>query len=272
MTDPRPLNPAPTQEVPLPQAPLVRVLAQARFPTILAIRSADRVADLQETLRKTYPNLSQDQVHSIRLGSGETPDVHADLIWRLADREKNPDWRVSLGVDFVTLETSNYESRTNFLDRLRAVLFAVEQAFDPASASRLGLRYIDRLEGEAFERVQDLIHPGVLGIIRPDDSPQSELADSVIQQITETQFQATNGARVQARWGKLPRHATYDSNALETVQEPSWVLDFDMFTTESQPFISEELVTTAKDFAECLYWLFRQMVTVEFLKFHGGEP
>ena len=272
MTDLQPLNPTPTQEVPLSDAPLVRVLAQARFPTILAIRNADRVADLQEMLRKTYPSLSQEQVHSIRLGGGESLDVHSDPIWRLTDREKDPDWRVSLGVDFVTLETSDYESRIDFLDRLRVVLSAVKQAFDPASASRLGLRYIARLEGKAFERVHDLIHPGVLGILRPDGSPESEIADSVIQQITETQFQAPNGARVHARWGQLAKHATYDSNALEAAQEPGWVLDFDMFTTESQPFMSKELVTTARGFAECLYWLFRQMVTVEFLRFHGGEP
>ena len=45
-----------------------------------------------------------------------------------------------------------------------------------------------------------------------------------------------------------------------------------MFTTESLPFASEQLLKTAMGFAECLYWLFRQMVTEEFLRFYGGEP
>ena len=66
MTDPRPLNPTPTPEVPLSRAPLVRVLAQARFPTILAIRDADKVASFQEALRETYPNLSREQVPQYR--------------------------------------------------------------------------------------------------------------------------------------------------------------------------------------------------------------
>ena len=271
MTEPRPLNPTPIREVPLPRAPLARVIAQARFPTILAIRDPDKVAGLQEEVRATYPHLSQEQVHSIELG-GETPNVSQGLIWRLADREKDPLWRASLGVDFVALETSDYVSRGDFLDRLHTVLFALEKAFKPASASRLGLRYIDRLTGEAVDRVADLIQPEVLGIIRPPGNPEPKLGDSVIHLMSETQFLVQDDVRVQGRWGKLPANATYDPNALEPVDEPSWFLDLDMFTTESQPFASEDLLTTATGFAECLYWLFRQMVTVEFLRFYGGEP
>ena len=86
MIGPRPLNPTSTPEVPLARAPLARVIAQARFPPILAIRVPDKVAVVQEALRETYPNLSQDQVHSIELTGGETPNFHQGLIWRLADR------------------------------------------------------------------------------------------------------------------------------------------------------------------------------------------
>ena len=271
MTEPRPLNPTPMPEVPLSRAPLARVIAQARFPPILGIRNPDKVAVLQEALRETYPNLRQDQVHSIELGGDETPNVRQGLIWRLADREKDAPWRVSLGVDFVALETSSYDSRDDFLERLHAVLSAVQLAFKPASASRLGLRYIDRITDEAVDRVADLIHPGVLGIIRPPENPEPALGDSVIHMMTEAQFLAPDGARVQGRWGQLPKNATYDPNALEPVDKPSWVLDLDMFTTEPQPFASEDLVTTAMGFAKCLYWLFRQMVTNDFLTYYGGE-
>ena len=271
MNEPRPLNPTSMPEVPLPRAPLARVIAQARFPPILAIRDPDKVGVLQEALRETYPNLSQDQVHSIELAGDQTPNVRQGLIWRLADQEKDARWRVSLGVDFVALETSSYDSRNDFLDRLRAVVSAVEQAFKPASASRLGLRYIDRLTDEAVERIDDLIHPEVLGIIQPPENLHPALRESLIHLMTEAQFLAQDGARVQGRWGQLPKNATYDPHALEPVAKPSWVLDLDMFTTESLPFASEELLTTAMGFAECLYSLFRQMVTEEFLRFYGGE-
>ena len=271
MNELQPLQPTPIREVSLPRAPLVRVVAQIRFPPILAIRDPDKVAVFQEALRETYPNLSKDQVHSIEMTADQTPNVSQSFVWRLADREKDAPWRVSLGVNFVALETSSYESRGDFLDRLRRVTSGVEQAFNPASANRLGLRYIDRLTDEAYDRVDELIHPKFLGIIDPRDSLGAARSDSVIHLITEAQFLAMDGARIQGRWGKLPANATYDPDALEPVAKPNCVLDLDMFTTESQPFASDGLLTTATGFAECLYWLFRQMVTDEFLRFYGGE-
>ena len=272
MMQPRPLNPTPTPEVPLPRAPLERVIAQARFPPILTIRDPDRVATVQEALRETYPYLGQEQVHSIELGQGQAPSISQGLIWRLADRERNHTWRVSLGVDFVALETSSYQSRDDFLERLSAVLSAVEQGFKPASASRLGLRYIDRLTDGAMDQVTNLIHPDVLGIIKSTGDAQTVLGESIGHMMTETQFVAQGEARVQGRWGLLPANATYDPDGVKPIKSPSWILDLDMFTTESQPFASETLLTTATGFAESLYWLFRKMVTKDFLRFYGGTP
>ncbi len=272
MMEPQPLNTTPAPEVPRPRAPLERVIAQARFPPILTIRSPDKVAVFQEVLRGTYPILSQEQVHSIELGSGQTPNISQGLIWRLADQERDPGWRVSLGVDFVALETSAYDSWGVFLERLCTVLSAVEQGFKPASASRLGLRYIDRLMDEAVDRVTDLVQPDVLGIVKQAGISPPVLGQSVVHLMTEAQFVAQDGARVQGRWGLLPANATYDPDGIKRVGSPSWVLDLDMFTTESQPFASEKLLATATGFATCLYWLFREMVTEEFLRFYGGSP
>ena len=273
MKAPRPLNPTPTREVPLPNAPLARVIAQARFPAILSVRNPDKVAVFQEELREIYPHLNEEQVHAIELTESQTPNVRQGLIiWRLADAEQSPRWRVSLGVDFVSLETSDYKSRQDFLDRLRAVLTAVENAFKPSGAQRLGLRYIDRLTGEAAGAVADLIRPEVLGIIGPTDPRPLDLRDSIVLMMTEARFQGPDGNLIQGRWGILPSNTTYDPNILDPVAGTSWVLDLDMATQEPGPFSTDALVTTAKGFAESLYWLFRRMVTDEFLRFHGGKP
>ena len=48
---PLPLSGPPPAEVQLPNAPLVRVIAQVRFPQILAIRNPDTVAKLQQAVR-----------------------------------------------------------------------------------------------------------------------------------------------------------------------------------------------------------------------------
>ena len=272
MQEPQPLNPTPVTEVPLPRAPLARVIAQVRFPPILAIRDPDRAAVFQDAIREPYPHLSRDQAHSIDLTAGEPPNVHQEVIWRFADRARDPRWQASLGVDFVALDTSDYESRQDFLARLHAVVAAVEEAFRPAEIRRLGVRYIDRLTDEALERVGELFQPETLGIMRPIEDASSELGSSVIHLMNDVQFLARNGSRIQGRWGKLPPNVTYDPSAIDPIAKPSWVLDLDMFTSEPQPFSSEELLRTATDFAACLYWLFRRMVTKEFLDFYGGEP
>ena len=271
MKEPRPLCSMPTSEVPLPRSPLAQVIAQVRFPPILAIHGPETVAGFQEALRETYPHLSKHQVHIIDLTGDPTPNINQDVMWRLADREQDPQWQVSLGTGFVSLATTGYDSRQNFLDRLRTVVSAVEHTFKPADAQRLGLRYIDRLTGEAVERIDDLIRPEILGIMCPSGTSSSALTESIAHVMTEAQFVARNDSRVQGRWGMLPPNATHDPNVLEPIADPSWVLDLDMFTSVPQPFTNENLLTTATSFAECLYWLFREIVSEEFLSFYGGE-
>lgn len=264
------LNPTAISEVPLPRAPLERVISQIRFPRILAIRNPDRVAEFQEFLHKDYPYLTEDQVHNIEMTGDQTPNVQHSIIWRLADQEENASWRVSLGVNFVALETSSYSNRDDFLNRLKAVVSGVENTFQPVSTSRIGLRYIDRLVDEAVERIGEFFQPKVLGIY-PDSKEFVFIpGNSLIHSITEAQFLAKNNARVQGRWGNLPPNTTYDPNTIDPISRPSWVLDFDMFKSESNAFSSEEILNTANEFAESLYWLFRQFVTEEFLKFYGG--
>jgi hypothetical protein len=123
-TPPRPLSGPPPAEVPLPRAPLARVIAQVRFAPILTIRNPDSVAVFQEAVRATYPILSEDRIHQIVMASAGTPDIREGVIWRFTEGEKRQ-WRASLSVDFIALETSAYVSRQDFLERLGAILVAL---------------------------------------------------------------------------------------------------------------------------------------------------
>lgn len=201
---------------------------------------------------------------------GGTPDVREGVVWRFSDSDNSPQWRVSLSIDFVALETSAYISRQDFLDRLRVVLLGLEEAFKPAEARRIGLRYIDRLTGDAVDRIAQLVRPKVLGIIRQDDEPPVTLGGAVIRLLTEALLLAEEG-HIQARWGKLPANMTYDPDALEAVENPSWILDLDMFSSRSQAFVSDNVLATTTTFAQRIYMVFREMITDEFIKFYGGE-
>lgn len=253
-------------EVPLPRAPLVRVIAQVRFPTILSIRNPEEVATFQEKIRRAYPILNQEQVRRVALNAdypASAPTIQEDVVWRFDDRNRK--WRVSLATDFVALETTSYDNRQDFLTRLRSITEAVETTMNPQEAFRLGVRYIDRITGPALQDISKLIRREVLGVSL---CPIGEAAETAL---TQTQFRAEEGS-LQARWGFLPANGTIDPGTLEPIHEPSWILDLDMSSSAPLDFSADLLGNMSERFAQRVYSVFRWMVTADFLRFYGGQP
>jgi uncharacterized protein (TIGR04255 family) len=263
-TLPPPLGGEPPEEVPLPQAPLVRVVAQIRFPPILAIGTPQRVADFQETIRSVYPILREERVPQLMFPApGAVPSIGGALIWRFHDQEPRWRWRASLAIDYLALETRNYTSREDFMSRLRVVVSALEKSFNPREAQRLGVRYIDRLAGEGYDRVTDFFRSAVLGITQTELRPAA-------QQIVMQAVLDTEEGQILARWGQLPAKVTVEPD-IDMIDAPSWILDLDMFTPSAQKFETDELLAKAERFAKRIYSVFRWMVNDEFLRFHRGQ-
>jgi len=258
-----PLIAAVPSEIPLRNAPLVRVIAQLRFPLVIAIQQRDFVAPFQEAIRKSYPVLRQEQVQGMVLAPPNLPiAVPPTTVWRFSDT--SGDWRVSLAPEFLALETTKYSSRTDFLSRLQQVVRALAEHVEPEVIDRLGVRYIDRITVDSVDEISRLVRPEVLGFIA------SKAATHLQHSLSESVF-AVNDNRLLARWGTLPPNATYDPAALEAVPQRSWVLDLDLFREKPQRFAVDELLMEAKQFAERIYAVFRWAVTPEFLRRHGGE-
>jgi len=258
-----PLVASPPAEVPLKDAPLVRVIAQVRFPAILAVEQREFVAPFQEALRATYPVLRPQQTAQIRWSSGVTNVAQPQIAWRFSDVAG--DWRVSLTPEFLALETMKYSSRADFFRRLRVVVEALDEHLQPGLVDRLGVRYIDRITGSAVEEIAGLVRPEVRGIAG------TVAATHAAHALSETLFVLPD-ARVVARWGRLPAGATVDPAALEPAPETSWILDLDMFSAGPVPFTVDRVVADAERFAERIYTIFRWAVTDEFLRRYGGTP
>lgn len=254
--------PAP-REVPLRNAPLVRVIAQVRFPEILAVEQRDFVAPFQEALRAAYPVLRQEQMQSLVMSPiGMTPGK-PQIAWRFAD--VSGQWGVSLTSNFLALETTKYTSRSDFFVRLRAVLAALEEHLEPKLIDRLGVRYIDRITGTDVADIAKLVRPEVRGI------SGTAAATHAAHALSESLFKLPD-AQVVARWGRLPAGATVDPAALEPASEESWILDLDMFSATAVPFVVDDVVSNAQRYAERIYTIFRWAVTDEFLQRFGGTP
>src|SRR4051794_8465468 len=194
-----PLTAPPPAEVPLPEAPLVRVIAQLRFPEILAVEQRDFVAPLQEVLRPTYPVLRQEQTHGVVLSPDGIAAAKPKVAWRFGDVDRQ--WRVSLTSEFVAIETTKYTSRSDFFQRLRRVCEALDANVGPKLIDRLGVRYIGRITGAALDDIGELVRPEVRGILG------TAAATHLTSALSESLFEV-NGARLLARWGCLPAGAT----------------------------------------------------------------
>ena len=242
-------------------APLVRVIAQVRFPEILAIEQRDFVASFQETLREVYPVLRQEQTQGLLLSQAGFAPAKPQIAWRFGDLDGH--WRVSLTPEFVALETTKYTSRSDFFGRLRALVEALDEHVEPKLVDRLGVRYIDRITGVAVDDIAALVRPEVLGITG------TLAASHAVHALSESMFELPD-ARVLARWGRLPPGATVDPGAIEPVSEKSWILDLDMFSAKPVPFAVDSVLEVAQQFAERIYSIFRWAVTDDFLRRYGG--
>lgn len=261
--DYNPLMAAVPPEVPLTNAPLVRVISQVRFPIIVSIEKRDFIGPFQEAIRSTYPVLRAEQTRSVIIGSQAIEPLQSQTAWRFSDVEGK--WRASLSPGFVALETTSYTSRSDFLQRLRVLLGAVNTHIGPKIADRLGIRYIDRVTGEQFPHVDKLVKQEMLGILT------TPAAGQALQVLSEALFDIPHEkGQMQVRWGRLPAKATIDPGAIEPDDRPSWILDIDMFSTEHSPFDPEKLITDARSYAERIYTFFRWAVTKDFLREYGG--
>ncbi len=249
-------------EVPLKNAPLVRVIAQLRFPEILAIEQRDFVAPFQETIRSAYPVLREEQAQGILLGPGGVATAKPQVAWRFSDVAGH--WRVSLTPEFLALETTKYVSRSDFFDQLKSLAKALDEHIDPGQIDRLGVRYIDRITGNAVDNIANLIRPEVRGITG------TIAATHTVHALSESMFDLSD-ARVLARWGCLPPGATVDPAAIEPATEKSWILDLDMFSSAPMPFVVDHVVAEAQRYAERIYTIFRWAVTDKFLLICGGK-
>lgn len=258
-----PLTAETPAEVPLANAPLLRVIAQVRFPIITAIEQSQFIAGFQESLRERYPVLRPETAKSMMFRPDGAVTLPDRTIWRFT--ELDGAGRVTLASEFMALETSQYRSRADFVERLREALVALDEHFKPKLVDRLGVRYIDRVTGDAANDIAKLIRPEVSGL------SGTPIASHVQHAISEVSLKVDKETDMLARWGQLPPNSTVDPSAIESIPERSWILDVDMFSSKPMRFNQDVVVDRAKSFAERIYTFFRWFVNDEFLRRYGGE-
>ena len=247
----------------LRNTPLTGVVVQVKFPEVLSIARVEYIAEFQERIRSCYPLHAQHHGFIFQVTPhGAQPD-RSPLFWRFLDTARK--WRVSVGTNFLALETRAYESRQDLVQRSESVANALSKTINPALMTRIGVRYVDRICGDNLERLHQFVRPEVLGLYNRDHQA------SIVRTISEV-VGDTNVGTISVRCGFMPPNQTHEHDLMPAIGTPSWFLDVDVYQEYGQPqaFDPSEINVQIMELASRAYGFFRWAVSTEFLRAYGG--
>lgn len=250
------------QEIHLHKAPLVRVLAQARWDELTQFKSGfdTRAASLGEILANDYPLATNTEEVQFEVGPQGVVQKPGGRIHQFTST--NDEWTVHFAPTFVTLTSAAYTTRDDFCSRFETVLQAVDSVTSIPRVIRIGYRYVNRIDQEnGFDRLAELVRSDVLGGTRIPG-----LTDDVVvrHSITETLF-ATSRGNLLAKWAVLPVNAAMDPT-IPPVLSPSWVLDLDAFFDGRVDFRPSVIADRARELSSLGYGFFRWAILPAFLE------
>lgn len=159
-------------------SPLVEVICQLRFPTILSIGSTEP-AQFQEQVRGEFPRyMAKQEQQPPRLVNGKLEQAAPITNYNFISTDGL--WKINLTKDFIALSTLRYQNWEEFAQKLDKVLALFIQIYQPAFFERIGLRYINAfsrkrlgLEGELWD---DLINQPFIGVLAEPDVDETQTA------------------------------------------------------------------------------------------------
>jgi uncharacterized protein (TIGR04255 family) len=251
-------------EIQLPDAPLAKVVAQVRYPKPLDFEGESTFDLFGRAIASRYPVGRKVQATAILItpdGIKEQPTPEINWTYQ----NVSGDWQVTVSSQFISLETSKYTSRADFCDRFHEAIQALTKVMHPPVYDRLGVRYVNRLEGEdALNDLHQLVQPvAQAGLVVPHSGVkiQHSLCDTVF---------VDGNSQVQARWGWLPAGVGIDPT-IPNPSAPYWLLDIDSYTGSGGPFEVDALDILTRELAARAYRLFRWIITDEFVSRFGGK-
>lgn len=122
----------------LARSPLVFVLAQVRFPSVL--KMDDHVAEIQDRLRTAgFPKFIKEESHQFVFG----PEIKTERGFRWVFLNRKTTEAVVLTQDFVIYETTTYTEFDDFVGQFSSVIDVIGPQAKIDFGERIGLRFVD---------------------------------------------------------------------------------------------------------------------------------
>lgn len=170
------------------KSPLIEVIYQLRFPTILTINT-QQPAVFQEKIREKYPfyNEELEQQNEITFSSDGNPtQVKRNQSKNYSFISSDSTFKINLTSSFISFSTVSYTQWEDFRSRINEILPIFEEIYNPSFYTRVGLRYIDAFTRGNLDlqnkKWNELIKPHILGIMT------SEIEDGVTSFLAESEY------------------------------------------------------------------------------------
>jgi len=238
------------ERIELKAPPLELVVCQLRFPTILDLAAGQPPGELQRRVRAIYP-ITRPQQHTgmvleAQSGAIAMPRPALSAVWRFDDRQSV--WTVSLGADFLAIETKQYRRLEEFISRFMEVFGHVRDIYPIDLRERLGLRYLDHIDRQRQPRLP----PNWPALIRPDVIPLRSVRSPNEPQMSNLESRFTFGDHI------LAIRSFYVDSGFAGANADELVLDFDCYT-ESRAEL-EGIEALLREFRQIAYNAFRWSV------------
>ena len=167
------------------RSPLVEVICQLRFPTILNIGAKDP-AEFQEAVRHDFPRyMARQEQLPPKVKPGPTPALEPQApITNYNFVSADGKWKLNLTSSFIALSTLRYQRWEDFAARLDKPLAQFIQIYQPAFFERIGLRYVNAFSRRALGLEEllwdDLIREPYLGILGEPDVEEADVSKCAV--------------------------------------------------------------------------------------------
>ena len=182
--------------------PLVEVICQLRFPSILSI-GAKEPAEFQEAVRREFPRYAarQEQLPP-KIVPGPNPTVQQQPpVTNYNFVSADGLWKLNLTNSFIALSTLRYQRWEDFATRLDRPLAQFIRIYQPSFFERIGLRYVNAFSRKALGLEEylwdDLIQPLYLGALGEPDVDEKAVTKSAL----DMEMNLTEGCRMKLHAG-----------------------------------------------------------------------
>jgi uncharacterized protein (TIGR04255 family) len=227
--------------------PLLQVICQLKFPTILEINTTGAAA-FQREIRKEYPHYSgaervvpESAMGLLKQLSIVPPAAATEHRFKTEDGTRE----LVLTSAFLAISTTSYARWEPFLAAIVKAQTALEAACEPSFYSRVGLRYINLIYRRDLELGNapwsELLNPELGGML------SGNLKDSVEDASSETLIKNGDSAYIKLRSGLARTEDRKD--------EVGFLIDADLFTAQKED--GKNVSRTLSEFHRTAGHLFR---------------